>query len=579
MVVFLLLFSFFVYATEVTVRVSPKEITPQSTVSLTLSVSLTENKKVQTPQLPKNLEVQSQSRSEQVIQSFSSRSGMQKTIKKLFQYQVVSPQTEGVWTIDSISVRVGKKIYKTSPVKVTVNRLAQNLTQKPFQNIFPRSMFHFPNVDTPSRESLKLKASIPRRSFYLHERIPVEWFLYKSIADPFSLSLIHRETVQPEHFWTEPLSSPQNLSFTKTEKIGSKEYLKSLVSSYVFFPLKTGTLTIDPLKIEIKTMNRNFLFSLDVDLINLESNPLEIKVLPLPTQGRGNFTGAVGSFVMNAQKISKEIRKNDLLSYKIRFVGTGLVQNIKLPPWPKNSDFKVYDVLESQNFSAQKSWKEFEVLLSAKKSGTLRTPEFYWTTFDPSLRSYVTQHIESQKVSVTTEPSLKAEKESYLGDPIPQKQYEIQAISTQISFYKKYKTWIWIILYSILIVLVFYKSRFQLPSRRRNFKKIYKKSYQLCQKKRYREVGALLLNLLDQVWLDVSGSGGREIDQLLEKCPPSVRNEFGTHIRGLVRELEDLSFAPNDMAYQKRWDEVKVRNQIKNFEELIEKLLHFRIIV
>ena len=385
--------------------------------------------------------------------------------------------------------------------------------------------------------------------------------------------------MQPENFWTEALDSPQNLSFTETEKIGSKEYLKSLISSHIFFPLKTGKLTIDPLKVELQTTNRNLFFSLDIDRIKLESKPLKITVLPLPTQGRGQFTGAVGSFIISAKKISKETKQNDFLSYKVRFVGKGLVQNIKLPPWPKNSDFKVYDVLESQNFSSKESWKEFEVLLSAKKTGRLRTPNFYWTTFDPSLKSYVTQHIESQTIKVNAHSALKkATKESYLGDPLKQKENKIQKVDTQISFYKKYKTLIWMILYFVFIALFFYKNKFR-SSSKRNLKKIYQKSYQLCQRKKYREVGTLLLNLLDQVWLEVSGSGGREINKLLEKCPPSIRHEFGVRIQSLARDLEDLSFAPNDVAYQERWNELKVNNQIKNCEELIEKLINFKVMV
>ncbi len=578
----------FAKAVQVTAQVSPQEVQPEDSVVFTIRVSLEGNESVESPQLPEDLDVQSQSQSEQVTHSFSSISGTQKTINKSFQYYLISPAQEGLWTIDSASIQVGGKMYKTQPLKVTVSKNAKSKPQSPsfgpfdlFSNKYPPVLF--PNKKIPSKENMKLKSFAPSRPVYLYERVPVEWFLYKFVNDPFSLNLTNRELVQPENFWTEVLSAPQDLRFTEKEKIGQKEYLKSLILSYVFFPLKTGKLTIDPLKIELQVINRNLFFALNFDRFTLQDKPLIMEVIPLPSRGRGEFTGAVGSFIISAQKVKKEIQKNDLLSYKILFEGEGLVQNIKLPAWPTSSDFKVYDILESQNFSAKKSWKEFEVLLSAKRTGVLQIPEFYWTTFDPELKSYVTQYIESQKVKVRQGLSAKkTEKESYLSpsneasSSVPQKKYDIQPIDTHLSFYKRYKNWIWVSLYIFILLGILYKNRFRKTSKR-NLKKIYQKAYQLCQQEQYQDVGTLLLNLVDQIWLEISGTGGRELEKLLEKCPPSMRHEFGVKIQNLVQNLENLSFAPqHNIEYQKKWNDQKVKEQIQNCEELVRHLLQLR---
>ena len=96
----------------------------------------------------------------------------------------------------------------------------------------------------------------------------------------------------------------------------------------------------------------------------------------------------------------KNISKNDILSYKIHFKGTGNIQNIQLPKWPEDENFKVYDILESQKFSVQESYKTYEVLLLAKKSGVLPTPTLQWTTFDPDLESYVNHELSSEIINV-----------------------------------------------------------------------------------------------------------------------------------------------------------------------------------
>ena len=576
----------FAIAVQVTAQVSPQKVQPKDLAVLTVNVSLEEAQRVKSPELPKGLDVRSQSQSEQVTYSVSSLSGSQRTINKRFKYQLVSPSKEGPWIINSIFVQVGKKTYKTKPLSIIVSKTAKK-PKRPssplyqFFNINP-SLHPFPDMEQPSKDSMKLKSFLPSRPVYLYERIPVKWFLYKSVNDDFSLNLTSRQLVQPEHFWTETLHAPQDLKFREVEKIDQKEYLKSLILSYVFFPLKTGKLAIDPLKIELQVINRNRFFSLDFNRFTLEALPLTIEVLPLPKENQGEFTGAVGSFIINGQDIKKEIQENDLLSYKVRFEGEGLVQNIKLPAWPKSSDFKVYDILESQNFSAKKSWKEFEILLSAKRAGLLRTPEFYWTTFDPELKSYVVQNIESQEVRVRGGTSLKTEKKSYLGttdeDAVqPKQKYDISFIDSHISFYKKYIKWIWGSLYTLIIALIFFRNqlRFRLKPRR-DLKKIYKKARWLCQNEQIQETGVLLLNLLDQVWLEISGIGGRELESLLEKCPPSIRHDFGVQIQNLVKNLEDLSFAPsNNMEYQKKWSCEKVEKQIQDCEKLIQRLLKY----
>ena len=322
--------------------------------------------------------------------------------------------------------------------------------------------------------------------------------------------------------------------------------------------------------------------------IVLTSPPISVKVLPLPQQGRGVFTGAVGRFFVFSEVNQKQILKDDILSYKIRFEGDGNIRMIKLPPWPEDSDFKVYDVLESGEFFPEKSYKEYEILLSAKKSGELKTPLLNWTTFDPDLKSYVNHELEPVKVKVQEKGAFKEEEQKFFDSsnaggaqqiPTPEKEGVLSPLPENISLYKKNKYLFWSFIYTVLVLMIFWKHRiFFRRKKKLNWPVILNQTFDQAQKAldegHHRKTGTLLLNLMDQVWLKTAGTGGRELDKLLEKCPPSLRKELGIEIKQLKIDLEDLSFSKRSESHNP-WNSEKVEKLMKKCRETIEKMIRF----
>lgn len=100
------------------------------------------------------------------------------------------------------------------------------------------------------------------------------------------------------------------------------------------------------------------------------------------------------------------------------------------------------------------------------------------------------------------------------------------------------------------------------------------KSSSLKNKKLYSEVGVLLLKIIDQIWLSLTGTMGRDMEILLSKCPPSVRSEMGQKFQSLVERLEFLSFAPKE-AHE--WTEKEVEKIIQETEMIVSRFLkHYR---
>ena len=485
-------------------------------------------------------------------------------------------------------MEINGKIYKTKEIQVEVSADAPPPPSTLFNlpHIFQEEEdFFFPfrrrRFNGNTKDEFILRPDRTVQEVYLGQGVPVEWFLYKKSRRAFAVNIQPHENLQPENFWTEKVKNPSTAQFTKTEEIEGQEYFQALAASYIFFPLKEGNLRIDPFKLTVKPVFSGFFTSSHP--VILESKPILVKVLPLPQQGRGRFTGAVGRFFVFSKADRKQILKNDILSYKIRFEGNGNIRTIKLPPWPEDSDFKVYDILESGEFSLEKSYKEYEILLSAKKSGRLETPKLNWTTFDPDLKSYVSHELEPIKIEAAVEKAVKGEEQKFFDPADKQETSEskqkdfLSPLPENVSLYSQYKYLFWSLVYALLTVLIFWKHRKLLVRKKKtSWSPILNQTFDQAQKSleegQYRKVGSLLLNLTDQVWLKATGTGGRELEKLLEKCPPSLRKDLGLEVKNLSSDLEDLSFAERSVE-NNPWNQEKVEKLIKRCRTTIEKII------
>ncbi len=578
------------YSISVQANVSAKIVGAGQPFDLNITISSEKEVNIKNPILPKDISpftLTGQSQSSRAEYSFSTAGGAVKTLKKTLSYTLVS-RKEGQWTLGPVSVEVNGKVYKTKEIQVTVSANAPPPPSSLFNlpQIFQEEEdFFFPfrrrEFNETTEDEFMLRPDKIIREVYLGQSMPVKWFLYKKSRRSFAVNIQPHENPQPENFWTEKVKTPSTAQFTKTEKIEGHEYFRSLAASYMFFPLKEGKLQIDPFKLTVKPIFSGF-FTSSRPVI-LKSKPILVKVLPLPRKSRGQFTGAVGRFFVFSKTDRQQILKNDILSYKIRFEGNGNIRAIKLPPWPENSDFKVYDILESGEFSPEKSYKEYELLLSAKKPGRLKTPRLNWTTFDPDLKSYVNHELEPIEIKADEDKHAEGEEQKFFdstskqNNAEPHQQNLLSPLPEKESFYSQYKYLLWSLVYVFLTVLIFWKhNKFFIRKKKVRWSSILNQNFDQAQKSlekgRYRRVGALLLNLIDQVWLKTTGTGGRELDKLLEKCPPSLRKDLGLEVKNLSAELEDLSFAERP-AENDPWNQEKVEKLMKRCRTTLEKII------
>ena len=75
---------------------------------------------------------------------------------------------------------------------------------------------------------------------------------------------------------------------------------------------------------------------------------MTIQVRPLPTEGQPkDFSGAVGSFRMRAELLTKSPKTNESVTIRLTLEGTGNLKQVISPTIAFPQDFEVYDPKET----------------------------------------------------------------------------------------------------------------------------------------------------------------------------------------------------------------------------------------
>ncbi len=128
--------------------------------------------------------------------------------------------------------------------------------------------------------------------------------------------------------------------------------------------------------------------------VKLATEPVTIKVKPLPSGAPDSFTGAVGNFSMNVSLSAEEIDVNEALSLKIIIRGTGNLPLMGEPVVNLPPDHDLYDVTRELNTNTSSGRISgsvtFEYPIVARHAGRFRIAPIQFSWFDPSLKKYRT---------------------------------------------------------------------------------------------------------------------------------------------------------------------------------------------
>lgn len=195
------------------------------------------------------------------------------------------------------------------------------------------------------------------------------------------------------------------------ETYQGRNYRTVDILSEVLFAQRSGTLTIPPSKIGLRVPiaqadDDPFFGSSMMGDREVRSAPVTIQVRPLPPEGKpADFSGAVGSFRMRAELLSKTPKTNESLTIRLTLEGTGNLKQVTSPTISFPQDFEVYDPKETyeEKISATEVYgkKIIEYFAIPRHTGAVTIPSLTFSYFDPHLGRYETLHSQAFSLQIT----------------------------------------------------------------------------------------------------------------------------------------------------------------------------------
>ncbi|NNF04849.1 MAG: hypothetical protein HKN17_10320, partial [Rhodothermales bacterium] len=182
----------------------------------------------------------------------------------------------------------------------------------------------------------------------------------------------------------------------------------------------TGTLSVDPLRIETEAMvpsSRDpfqsfFALRSRFTPVELSSEPIEIETLTLPADAPHSFTGAVGTLGMTTRLSRSEVEVGESIELTVRISGAGNIATLAAPPLQLPASFEKYDprieTAIDRTGSSLSGVKTFTWIIIPRANGTYDLPPIEFSWFDPAREEYRVIRSEPFTVSVTGSANVPA---------------------------------------------------------------------------------------------------------------------------------------------------------------------------
>lgn len=322
---------------------------------------------------------------------------------------------KGKYPIPVASIKIDGKTYKSEQRTIEVvdnvasaNAAAKTQAQRSQNNTGgSKSSSSSDNLKPETtNENIFARILVNKSSAYIGEPILATVKLYTTSE----IGYIDHTMPNCNGFFKRILEQPQTLEYNE-EVINGKHFYTILFQKLVLYPQKSGKLTITPFKLECNVIN-GYTFGgffgfpqQKVEHKLIESKPVTINVKDLPQGQNADFSGAVGSFSMNAETDKTTIPANEAFSLKVVVKGSGNFSLLTQPNIQFPQDFEVYDPKITDNFSltasGEKGSKTYEYVIIPRQEGSFTIPAISLQYFNLESKSYKTITTEPINIAVT----------------------------------------------------------------------------------------------------------------------------------------------------------------------------------
>jgi len=385
---------------EIQASVDKHTLYIDDTVTLTISVSGTDAE----PRLPDLSDDFS------IVSQVSSKSvtiiNMQIETSTTYRY-VLQPERTGKLVIPPITLKTGGNTYQTRPITIevlgTVPRSAPGRARPKRVPAVPQQ----PGLSQPEYsgdKNLFCTMSVDKDNVFLGEQLTLTFRLFTR----YELASADYTPAECTNFWKEEIEQKNSYITVFNQRRYRVQEIKTAL-----FPTKTGVLTIGRASVRCSVdrfFSPGFFFGHGLERpVTLRTQPLKVRVKPLPQGAPPGFAGTVGQFSIDAKVDRDRTRLGKPITLTVKVWGTGNVKTISAVMMPQVSGFEVYEPNVKEYVDRSKSpirgSKTFEYVMVPKRAGRLQIPPVTFSYFDPVAARYRTVTTKPIEIEVTGQPT------------------------------------------------------------------------------------------------------------------------------------------------------------------------------
>jgi len=337
-----------------------------------------------------------------------------KTVSSTTLIYYVVAGTPGSYTIPAATFETKKATVSSQEKQIVITAGGSTRAQAGQQQVSAAG-------DVPSAGTdVSMKILLTDREVYAGEPITGTLKLYTRI----NLSGI-QELKYPDFkgFLKEDIETPP-LRSLESEMIDGVQYGTGVIQRFVLYPQVSGDITIGPAEMTVLVQERtgardpffddpffdNFFSSVSTVPRKVATQPVTIRVKPLPEPRPTDFHGAVGNFTLEALITSSEAELNDAITMTVTLKGKGNLNLAGEPVINFPQGIEKYDPRVTLKGGGNSSGsKVFEYLLIPRNTGTFEIPPVSYSAFDPGEGRYVTLRAGGFTVNVTGTPGTEVD--------------------------------------------------------------------------------------------------------------------------------------------------------------------------
>ena len=338
---------------------------------------------------------------------------------------VYYPEGEGTAEIGSTQVVAKGKTFTTRPIEITVvpqsqRPQRQQNRRRPFGSPFGQPSQQ-PAAPPPAitTKDIFIRAIPSDRNVYRNEQVNIEYQLYYREGMQLRQSRL-ADSWDAEGFWREELDVERR-PIPRTVVENGLRYNTIVLKRVAVFPTRTGSLSVDPLKIEVEAyiptrsgdpFDQFFSFRPRYEPVEVASSPVTIKVADLPDNAPDDFLGAVGAFRVEARVDQAEVEVGEPVQVELTLTGTGNMATIEPPHFEPPGVFEQYDpqvdIQIVRSGQQIRGTKTLTYVLVPRSNGVFQIPQVSLSFFNPEHGRYESLNPRPTTVRVNGTPSAGA---------------------------------------------------------------------------------------------------------------------------------------------------------------------------